>query len=82
MSIPTTPLLWYRSAFSRSISFCAWLNVLSKQTMRPVLTGYSSDDLSMPRIAAIMIWSRSCSPPLFLFIGLKRSSSRVMLFFL
>ena len=31
------------------------------------------------RTAAAMMWSRSCSPPRLRFIGLKRSSRRVML---
>jgi hypothetical protein len=70
------------TALSTSISFSLLSNVLSKHTMSPVLTGYSRDALSSPLTAAIMIWSRSCSPPLFLFMGLKRSSRRVMLFFL
>ncbi len=81
MSIPTTPLLWYFSAFSRSISLRCLSKVLSRHMMMPVFTGYSSDALSMPRTAAIIIWSRSLSPPRFLFIGLNRSSRSVMLFF-
>ena len=48
--------------------------------MSPGLTGYSSVALSMPRTAAAMMWSRSCSPPRFRFIGLKRSSVVVTLF--
>ncbi len=35
---------------------------------------------SMPRMAALMMWSRSCSPPRLRFIGLKRSSIVVTLF--
>ena len=49
--------------------------------MIPVLTGYSAETLSRPLTAAIIIWSRSRSPPRFLFIGLNLSSRRVMLFF-
>ena len=49
--------------------------------MRPARTwGYSSTARSMPRDAAAMMWSRSCSPPRLRFMGLKRSSRRVMLF--
>ena len=48
--------------------------------MSPGLIGYSSVALSIPRSAAAMMWSRSCSPPRFRFIGLKRSSIVVMLF--
>ena len=44
------------------------------------MTGYSSVARSIPRRAAAMMWSRSCSPPRFRFIGLKRSSVVVMLF--
>ncbi len=48
--------------------------------MRPGLTGYSRTARSIPRSAAAMMWSRSCSPPRFRFIGLKRSSIVVTLF--
>ncbi len=48
--------------------------------MSPAWTwGYSRIARSMPRTAAAMMWSRSCSPPRLRFIGLKRSSRRVML---
>ena len=48
--------------------------------MSPGLTGYSSVARSMPRMAALMMWSRSCSPPRLRFMGLKRSSMVVTLF--
>ena len=47
--------------------------------MMPGVTGYSRLARSMPRIAALMMWSRSCSPPRLRFMGLKRSSMVVML---
>ena len=41
--------------------------------MRPGLTGYSRVARSIPRTAAATMWSRSCSPPRFRFIGLNDS---------
>ena len=55
------------------------VNVRSIIRIRPARTcGYSRLARSSPRIAAMMMWSRSRSPPRFRFIGLKRSSSVVI----
>ena len=80
MSTPTTPRSRQAIAFSAMISLSSYGNARSRQKIRPGLTGYSSVARSMPRTAAAMMWSRSCSPPRFRFIGLKRSSIVVMLF--
>ena len=59
--------------------FCSAVNVRSIIRINPARTcGYSSEARSRPRIAARMMWSRSCSPPRLRFIGLKRSSSVVI----
>jgi hypothetical protein len=63
------------------ISFSSYGKARSRHRISPGFTGYSSVALSMPRTAAAMMWSRSCSPPRFRFIGLKRSSIVVTLFF-
>ena len=81
MSIPTTPRSRQPIAFSTMISFSSYGKARSRQKMSPGLTGYSRPALSIPRTAAVMMWSRSCSPPRFRFIGLKRSSMVVTLFF-
>ena len=60
MSMPTTPLLWYFSAFSTSISL-RWMSERPVQAYYyPRLTGYSTRPVH-PRPAAIVIWSRSLS---------------------
>src|SRR5881394_1279687 len=79
MSMPTMPRDDQCSAFSTMIAFCRSVNVRSIIRISPARTcGYSSPARSSPRIAARMMWSRSCSPPRFRFIGLKRSSSVVI----
>ena len=61
------------------IAFCRSSKVRSIIRISPARTcGYSSDARSSPRDAAMMMWSRSRSPPRFRFIGLKRSSSVVI----
>ena len=81
MSMPTTPRLRQAIAFAAMISFSAGEKLRSRQKIRPARTcGYSSTARSIPRTAAAMMWSRSCSPPRLRFIGLKRSSSWVTLF--
>jgi hypothetical protein len=61
------------------IAFCRSVNVLSIIKIKPARTcGYSRLARSSPRIAAMMMWSRSRSPPRLRFIGLKRSSSVVI----
>ena len=67
-------------AFSAMISLSWYGKARSRQKMRPGVTGYSSFARSMPRMAALMMWSRSCSPPRLRFMGLKRSSTVVTLF--
>ena len=78
--MPTTPRSRQVIAFSAMISLSSKGNARSRQNRSPGLTGYSSVALSMPLMAAAMMWSRSCSPPRFRFIGLKRSSVVVTLF--
>ena len=80
MSIPTTPRSRQAIAFSTMISLSSNGNARSRQKISPGLTGYSRLARSIPRTAAAMMWSRSCSPPRFRFIGLKRSSVVVTLF--
>ena len=80
MSTPTTPRSRQPMAFSTMISLSSYGNARSRQKISPGLTGYSSVARSIPRTAAAMMWSRSCSPPRFRFIGLKRSSMVVTLF--
>ena len=80
MSTPTTPRSRQAIAFSTMISLSSYGNARSRQKMSPGFTGYSSVARSIPRTAAAMMWSRSCSPPRFRFIGLKRSSVVVTLF--
>ena len=80
MSTPTTPRPAQLIAFSTMISLSRRSNVRSIIRISPARTcGYSMLARSTPRIAARMMWSRSRSPPRFRFIGLKRSSSVVML---
>src|SRR5919206_237313 len=79
MSIPTIPREAYRIAFSTMIEFCRSSNVRSIIRISPARTcGYSRLARSRPREAAMMMWSRSRSPPRLRFIGLKRSSSVVI----
>ena len=80
MSMPTMPRSRQAIAFSAMISLSSNGKARSRQRMRPGRIGYSSMARSMPRSAAAMMWSRSCSPPRFRFIGLKRSSMVVTLF--
>jgi hypothetical protein len=80
MSIATTPRLRQAIALAAMISFSSRLKARSRHKINPARTcGYSSTARSIPRTAAAMMWSRSCSPPRLRFIGLKRNSMRVML---
>ena len=75
MSIPTTPLVApVDGLVDDDLVESLARNARSKgRARRPRLTGYSGVARSIPRRAAAMMWSRSCSPPRLRFIRLVRA---------